>query len=75
VGAVFRPKDFPMGRKKAIEDAIKDLSPDIRNDVVRVLYSYWKGTGSGEKEEEQKRKLGEILGQEEANRLMKKIGK
>ncbi len=68
--AVFTPKDFPLGRKKIIEDAIKDLNPDVKNAVIKILHSSSrKGTGSEEKEQ----KLGEILGQEEAKRLLRQL--
>ena len=65
MGAVFRPKDLSRGRKKIVEDAVKDLSPDAKDDVIKILRS-WEGTGSEEK-------LKEILGQDKTKRLLKKI--
>ena len=45
MGAVFRPKDLPSVRKKIIENAVRDFSPDVKDDVVKMLDS-WERTGS-----------------------------
>lgn len=68
MGAVYRPKDLPSGRRKIIERAVRDLSPDVKDDIIKILDS-WERTGSARSEE----KLRKLLGQEEANRLFKKI--
>ena len=68
MGAVFRPKDLPSGRKKIIENAVRDFSPDVKDYVVKILDS-WERIGSTRSEE----KLKEILGQDRATRLLKKI--
>ena len=68
MGAVFRPKDLPSGRKKIIENAVRDFSPDVKDDVVKMLDS-WERTGSMGSEET----LKEILGQDRATWLLKKI--
>ncbi len=68
MGAVFRPKDLPSGRKKIIENAVKDFSPDVKDDVVKILDS-WERIGSTGSEE----KLKEILGQDKIESLFKKI--
>ena len=39
MGAVFRPKDLPSGRKKIIENAVRDFSPDVKDFVVKTLDS------------------------------------
>jgi hypothetical protein len=39
MGAVFRSKDFGTGHKKIIENAIKDLSPDTKDNVIRLFDS------------------------------------
>ena len=65
MGAVFRPKDLSRGRKKIVEDAVKDLSPVAKDNVIRILRS-WEGIGSEEK-------LREILGQDKTKQLLKKI--
>ena len=66
--AVFRPKDLPSGRKKIIENAVRDFSPDAKDYVVKILHS-WERIGSTRSEE----KLKEILGQDRATWLLKKI--
>jgi hypothetical protein len=58
MGAVFRSKDLPSGRKKIIENAVKDFSPDVKNDVIKLLESWEKTRASGLED-----KLVEILGQ------------
>ncbi|MFZ0510983.1 MAG: hypothetical protein WAM14_05210 [Candidatus Nitrosopolaris sp.] len=62
MGAVFRAKDLPNDRKRIIENAVRDFSHDVKDDVVKILES----TGSEEK-------LKEILGQDNAERLFRKI--
>jgi len=68
MGAVFRPKDLPSGHKKIIENAVRDFSPDVKDDVVKIIDS-WERIGSIGSEE----KLKEILGQDRAMWLLKKI--
>lgn len=58
MGAVFRPKDLRRDYKKVIENAIKDLSPDTKDNVIKLLDS-WEGIRSEEK-------LKEILRQDKA---------
>jgi hypothetical protein len=65
MGAVFRSKEFPSVRRKMVEDSIKDLSPDIKDNVLEVLDS-WEGVKSQEK-------LRVILGENKAESLFKKI--
>jgi hypothetical protein len=68
MGAVFRPKDLSIGRKKIIENAVKDFSPDLKNDVVKLL-EIWERTRSRGSED----KLIEILGQNKAQSLFSNI--
>ena len=68
MGAVFRPKDLPSGRKKIIENAVKDFSPDVKNDVLKLLET-WERTRSRGLED----KLIEILGQNKAQSLFSSI--
>jgi len=68
MGAVYRPKDLPSGRKRIIENAVRDFSPDVKDDVVKILDS-WERIGSTGSEE----KLKEILSQDGARWLLKKI--
>ena len=65
MGAVFRPKDIGMGYKKIIENAIKDLSPDTKDNVIK-LFNSWEGIPSIQK-------LKEIMAPDKAERLLKQI--
>ena len=65
VGAVFRPKDIDKTYRKALENAIKDLAPDTKDSVVKLLNS-WQGPNS-------KEELSEILGRDNTERLLKNI--
>ncbi|HZC47790.1 MAG TPA: hypothetical protein VE244_01895 [Nitrososphaeraceae archaeon] len=67
MGAVFRVKDLGRDYKKIIENAVKDLSPDTKdnNKIIKILDS-WEGIRSEEK-------LKEILGQDKAEDLLKNI--
>jgi hypothetical protein len=65
MGAVFRSKDFPTGWRKMVEDAIKDLSPDTKDTVIKVLDS--------PEDVRSEEKLKEILGNINTESLLKKI--
>jgi 3-methyladenine DNA glycosylase AlkC len=65
MGAVFRPKDLPAGWRKRVQQSIKDLSPDTKDSVLKIIDS-WEGTKSEEK-------LKELLGDDKTESLMKKI--
>ena len=69
MGAVFRAKDLQRDNKKILENAIKDLSPDTKdnNNIIKLLDSWDK---EGIRSEE---KLKEILGQDNAESLLKNI--
>ena len=67
MGAVFRPKDLNRGYKRFIENAIKDLSPDTKDSVIK-LFDNWETTGSVPVQ-----KLRDILGPSKAERLLAKI--
>ena len=64
MGSVFRSDEF-RSRRKMVEEAVKDLSPNIKDSVLKVLDS-WEGVRSEEK-------LKVILGQDKAQSLFKKI--
>lgn len=49
MGAVFRPKDLGRGYTKIVENAIRDLSPDTKDSVIK-LFNSWEGTNSKEKQ-------------------------
>ena len=65
MGAVFRPTDLARGNRKVIDNAIKDFTPDTKDNVIKLLDS-WKG-------EESEEKLKEILGQDKAKQLLSNI--
>ena len=65
VGAVFRSKDIDKTYRNAIENAIKDLAPDTKDSVVKLLNS-WQGPNSREE-------LSEILGSDNTEKLLKNI--
>jgi hypothetical protein len=65
MGAVFRPKDFGRDNRKIVENAVKDFSPDTKDNVIKLLNS-WEGKNSASK-------LGEILGENKSEELLKKI--
>lgn len=65
MGKVFRPEDMAKGRKRVIEEAVRDLSPGIKEAIVKILES-WVGKESEER-------LARLLGEEEAKRLIKRI--
>ena len=65
MGAVFRPKDLGRGYSKIIEDAIGDLSPDTKDNIIK-LFNSWEGTNS-------KEKLSEMIGPNKTKDLLKKI--
>ena len=65
VGAVFRPKDIDKTYRNALENAIKDLAPDTKDSVVKLLNS-WQGPSS-------KEELSEILGLDKTEKLLKNI--
>ena len=65
MGAVFRPKDLNRGKRSFIYNAIRDLAPDTKEDVIKLLDS-WEGKRS-------EQKLKDILGQDKAESILKKI--
>ena len=67
MGAVFRAKDFASNYKKIIDNSMKDLHPDTKDDVFKLLNT-WEGTGSEEK-------LRKIIGPERMEKLLKEVKK
>ncbi|MDQ3837910.1 MAG: hypothetical protein M3297_01425 [Thermoproteota archaeon] len=65
MGAVFRPKDLGRDNQKVIENAVRDFSPDTRDNVIGLLNS-WEGKKSASK-------LSEILGQKKSEELLRNI--
>ena len=66
MGAVFRPKDLGRGGYwKVIEYSIRDLHPDTKDVVIRLLNS-WEGTRFEER-------LTSMLGYDKAHEILKNI--
>ena len=65
MGAVFRPKDLARGNRKVIDNAIKDFTPDTKDNVTNLLDS-----SKGKESEE---KLEEIPAQDKAKQLLSDI--
>jgi len=65
MGTVFRPKDFDRDNRKIVENAVKDFSPDTKDNVIKLLNS-WEGENSANK-------LRQILGQNKSEELLKNI--
>jgi hypothetical protein len=66
MGAVFRPKDLGRGGyRKVIENSTRDLHPDTKDNVIRLLDS-WEGMRSEER-------LKEILGYDKAQDLLRSL--
>ena len=64
MGMVFRPEDAAKGRKRVIEETVRDLRPGIKEHTVRILES-WTDKGS-------EKHLVTLLGEEKAKRLTKR---
>ena len=66
MGAVYRPNDFgSRDNRKVIENAVRDFSPDTKDNVIKLLNS-WEGRKSASK-------LREILGQNKSEELLRNI--
>ena len=65
MGSVFRPKDFRSGYKKVIDNSLKDLRPDTKEDIYKLL-NEWEGQTS-------KEKLMKIIGPERMEKLLNEI--
>ena len=67
MGAVFRAKDFGSNYKKIIDNSMKDLHPDTKDDVYKLL-NEWEGQIS-------KEKLMKIIGPERMEKLLNEVRK
>jgi hypothetical protein len=65
MGSVFRPKDFGSGYKKVIDNSLKDLRPDTKDNVYKLL--------NGLEDPSSKEKLLKIIGPEQMEKLLNKI--
>ncbi|HEX9319669.1 MAG TPA: hypothetical protein VF884_12110 [Nitrososphaeraceae archaeon] len=62
---MFRPEDLGRGYRKIIENAIRDLNPNTKDNVIKV-FSSWDGTNS-------RKKLNEMLGFRKAEELLRRV--
>jgi len=62
MGVVHEPKDVLKGRKRIIEKGLEDLSPGVRETVLR-MFEAWEGKPSEDK-------LAKLIGKERARRLL-----
>ena len=67
MGAVFRPKDLASSWRKMARESIKDLSPDTKDNVLKIIES-WEGDKS-------EVKLQKLLGHDRAEDLIKKVAR
>ena len=67
MGVVYRPEDVFKGRKGMIKKGLQDLSPGVR-DIVLKIFEAWEGKRSEDK-------LVELLGKEKAKRLIRTLRK
>ena len=65
MGAIYRPEDVLRGRRHMLEQAASDLAPG-QLERVRQLLQRW--------DEQSKRELTELLGEERAKRLLRDLG-
>ena len=61
LGYVYRPKDLLRGRKRLLEEGLRDITPGVREEVFRVVQD-WRGGSSMDR-------LIELLGEEKAKKL------
>jgi len=62
MGSVFRPKDFGSGYQKVIDNSLKDLRPDTKDDVYKLLNEL--------KDPSSKEKLMKIIGPKQMKKLL-----
>ncbi len=65
MGEVFRPEDVAKGRKRLFREAVRDLSPDLRDAIWQIIES-WEGM-------ESQKKLVRLLGEEKAKHFLRKL--
>jgi len=65
LGITYRPEDLTRGRKRVLEQGLRDLSPGARESVRRVLEA-WEGKESEDK-------LVELVGRDRARCLVKDL--
>ena len=61
MGVAFRHEDILKGRKRLIEAGLRDVSPGVRKNVIRILET-WDGNTSEEK-------LSTLVGERRTKRI------
>lgn len=64
-GRILRPEDILKGRKKALKELARDLTPDQLEKVENLLRRW---------EDKNRSELDRILGRERSRRLLKRLG-
>jgi len=64
MGSVFSPKDFGSGYKKVIDNSLKDLRPDTKDDLYKLLNEL--------EDPSLKEKIMKIIGPEQMEKLLNK---
>jgi hypothetical protein len=67
MGAVFGSGDITKGRKRVVENALRDIHPDVKDQIIDLLTS-WEGAISEEK-------LKAVMGKEKAKTLLEEISR
>ena len=66
MGVVGGSKDLAGGRRRFVQEALKDLSPALRESVIGIIES-WEGGPSEDK-------LAGLMGRERAKHFIKSFG-
>jgi hypothetical protein len=65
MGVVYKPEDILRGRKGIIERGLQDVSPGMRDTVLKILEA-WEGKPSEDK-------LAKLIGEEQTKRLIESL--
>jgi hypothetical protein len=65
MGVVYKPEDILRGRKGIIERGLQDVSPGMRDTVLKILDA-WEGKPSEDK-------LAKLIGEEQTKRLIESL--
>jgi hypothetical protein len=65
MGVVYKPEDILRGRKGIIERGLQDVSPGMRDTVLKILEA-WEGKPSEDK-------LAKLIGKDQTKRLIESL--